>query len=444
MTGEWAGTILGELIKAGDAHLQTGPFGTALKAAEYSAEGVPLISVGEVRQGHFEVSDKTPRVSKETTKRLPKFILEIGDIVFGRKGGIDRNAIVHPQQQGWFLGSDGIRLRLSEKYSSLFFSYQMRSPATRAWLLQNCEGTTMPSLNQQILGRVPIVLPPITEQKAIAHILGALDNKIELNRRMNVTLEAMARALFQSWFVDFDPVRAKLDGCEPARLDAYTAALFPAYFQDSPLGHIPQGWEISTIGTKLSTVLGGTPSREKPEYWTGGTVAWINSGKTNEFRITAPSEMITREALENSSTKLLPRRTTVLAITGATLGQVSITEIECCANQSVVAIPASEEFPTEFIYPWIQENIEKLISSQTGGAQQHINKGNVNELVLLCPDHQVMNAYLTKAKPLFDQIAANCFQSRTLATLRDALLPKLVSGELRTRPSTTLVQGEAF
>jgi type I restriction enzyme S subunit len=109
---------------------------------------------------------------------------------------------------------------------------------------------------------------------------------------------------------------------------------------------------------------------------------------------------------------------------------VSITEIECCANQSVVAIPASEQFPTEFIYPWIEENIEKLIASQTGGAQQHINKGNVEELALLCPDRRIVAAYQAKAKPLFDQIAANCFQSRTLATLRDTLLPKLLSGEL--------------
>jgi type I restriction enzyme S subunit len=256
-----------------------------------------------------------------------------------------------------------------------------------------------------------------------------LDDKIELNRQMNSTLESMARALFQSWFVDFDPVRAKIDGRPPA-IDNATDGLFPAAFQDSVLGHIPAGWSVSTIGSKLSTLLGGTPSRAKSEYWTNGTVAWINSGKTNEFRITAPSEWITEEALRNSATKLLPARTTVMAITGATLGQVSVTEIECCANQSVVAILGSEAFPTEFIYPWIDQNIQKLIASQTGGAQQHINKGNVEELPLLCPDHRIVEAYLLKAKPMFDRIAANCFQSRTLATLRDSLLPKLLSGEV--------------
>src|SRR4051812_19015611 len=135
MGNEWPELLLGYLISAGEAHLQTGPFGTALKAAEYSTTGVPLISVREIREGHFAIGEDTPRVSEETVKRLPKFVLEAGDIVFGRKGGIDRNAMVHPHQNGWFLSSDGIRLRLSKKHDSRFFSYQMRSPMTRAWLL---------------------------------------------------------------------------------------------------------------------------------------------------------------------------------------------------------------------------------------------------------------------------------------------------------------------
>jgi type I restriction enzyme S subunit len=268
------------------------------------------------------------------------------------------------------------------------------------------------------------------QRERVVEILGALDDKIELNRKMNATLEQMARALFQSWFVDFDPVHAKAAGRQPIGMDKATADLFPHLFVDSELGKIPKGWETSSIGAKLKTILGGTPSRAKTEYWEDGKIAWINSGKTNDFRIIEPSELITKDALQNSATKLLPSRTTVLAITGATLGQVSIAEIECCANQSVIAILASEQFPTEFIYPWIKENIGVLIASQTGGAQQHINKGNVDELLLLCPDYRIVNAYQLRAKPIFDKIALNCFQSQNLAELRDTLLPKLLSGEL--------------
>jgi type I restriction enzyme S subunit len=291
-------------------------------------------------------------------------------------------------------------------------------------------GSAQPSLNRNFIYPIPVCVPKPKEQRAIADVLGTLDDMIELNRETNGLLEEMARALFKSWFVDFDPVRAKLEGRPPAGMDAATAALFPDHFQDSELGQIPMGWEVSTIGEKLKTVLGGTPSRARAEFWTNGTVPWINSGKTNEFRIIEPSELITTEALEKSATKLLPRRTTVLAITGATLGQVSIAEIECCANQSVVAILASVEFPTEFIYPWIKENIEKLIASQTGGAQQHINKGNVEELSLLCPDERVVSAFTDLVRPMFDTIDSNLNESRDLATLRDTLLPKLLSGEV--------------
>ena len=453
----WRETTVGVLCDEGVLHTQTGPFGSQLHSYDYVPSGVPVVPTEGIGRRRL-LTEGIPEVAEETAARLSRHRLKAGDILFARRGvqATGLSAIVTPRQEGWLCGTGAILLRIKGKaVDPEFLSFLLSAEESVLWLKQHAVGAVMPNLNEGVIRQIPLTLPPLAEQKAIAAVLGALDDKIELNRRMNATLEAMARALFQSWFVDFDPVRRNLDRAangkhklptlgkdpaatfQPLELDA----LFPASFQESSLGHIPTGWETSTIGAKLQTVLGGTPSRAKPEYWTDGTVAWINSGKTNEFRIIEPSEWITKEALENSATKILPRRTTVLAITGATLGQVSITEIECCANQSVVAIPASEEFPTEFIYPWIEENIEKLIASQTGGAQQHINKGNVEELVLLCPDGRVVAAYQTKAKPLFDQIAANCFQSRTLATLRDTLLPKLLSGELSTKSVAQTTEG---
>jgi len=207
---------------------------------------------------------------------------------------------------------------------------------------------------------------------------------------------------------------------------------FPDSFQETEeLGWIPEGWEVSTIGQTLDTVLGGTPARNNIEFWTNGTVGWINSGKVNEFRVVEPSELITEQALKKSATKLLPKRTTLLAITGATLGQVSLNEIECCANQSVVGIIGNDEIPSEYVYSWINQIIEKLIASQTGGAQQHINKGNVQEAHILLPIATVLNDFISQARPAFDQIAVSCFESQTLTKLRDTLLPKLISGELR-------------
>ena len=432
-------TTIGALLKRDGGSVKTGPFGTTLKAKEYSKDGVPLISVGEVGYGSLRVHETTPRAPREVVERLPEYLLEAGDIVFGRKGAVDRSAMVKPEQAGWFLGSDGIRLRLPNTCDTRFIAYQLQSSGTRSWLLQHATGTTMASLNQGTIERVPIALPPLPEQRAIAHILGTLDDKIELNRRMNETLEAIARALFKSWFVDFDPVRAKSEGRDPS-LPSHLADLFADSFEDSELGEIPKGWRVSSVGLELATLLGGTPSRTESTYWEGGAIPWINSGKANEFRITEPSEFITAEGMARSATKLLPERTTIVAITGATLGQVSLLEIEACANQSVVGVLGSRTLPGEFVYFWIRERIEDLVSRQTGGAQQHVNKNDVDGLAILMPSRQVVSAFQGIAGPIFDRIKISCLETRTLAALRDALLPKLISGELRVKHPEWLLE----
>ncbi len=194
-------------------------------------------------------------------------------------------------------------------------------------------------------------------------------------------------------------------------------------------GIAPTNWNKTTLGEVCSCELGGTPSRAKPEYW-NGNIPWINSGEVNLFRITKPSEMITELGLSKSATKLLPAKTTVIAITGATLGQISLLEIESCANQSVVGVIPNERLPYEFIYPYISTNIQELISHQTGGAQQHINKQNVEGLPIVVPSNDVMKEYVSLVHGYYSSIANNCFENEHLAELRDALLPKLMSGEV--------------
>src|SRR5215218_10210940 len=162
-------TTIGELLAEQGGSVKTGPFGTTLKASEYSAEGVPLISVREVGYGILRVDESTPRVSPKVPERLPEYLLRTGDVVVGRKVAVDRSARINTEQDGGFLGSDGIRLRLPETCDSRFMAYQVQSPHARSWLMQHATGTTMPSLNQGVIQRIPIVLPPLAEQRAIAH-----------------------------------------------------------------------------------------------------------------------------------------------------------------------------------------------------------------------------------------------------------------------------------
>ncbi|MDB4948291.1 MAG: restriction modification system specificity domain protein [Gemmatimonadetes bacterium] len=279
------------------------------------------------------------------------------------------------------------------------------------------------------------------QQRAIAAVLGALDDKIEQNRRTGRALEKLARATFKAWFVDFEPVKAKAAGATdfPGMPHAAFAALSDR-LTDTPLGAVPGGWRISSIGAELETFLGGTPSRARSEFWTDGTVPWINSGEVNKFPIINPTSLITPAALASSSTKLIPARSTVIAITGATLGQVSILGIAACTNQSVVSIIGSKALPTEFIYPWVKENIDRLLATSTGAAQQHVNKKDVNALPVLCPDARLMDGYVSIVGPVFDSVLHLSAESRKLAALRDYLLPRLLSGRVRVLQAETEVK----
>ena len=289
-----------------------------------------------------------------------------------------------------------------------FVYYTLKNDYTTLASLAN--GGAQQNLNAQIIKDYVLKMPSLADQRRIASILSSLDRKIELNNKINADLEEMAQAIFKNWFVDFEPFK---DG----------------KFVDSELGMIPEGWKVGTLGDFCKCLLGGTPSRSKEEYW-NGDVNWINSGEINKFRILEASEKITELGLSKSATKLLPKKTTVLAITGATLGQVSLLEIDTCANQSVIGVLENAEVPYEYIYPFIKDRIEMLIQHQTGGAQQHINKDNVESLIFLLPAKNVLENYISLVGPMYKRIESQCFENLYLSTLRDTLLPRLMSGEI--------------
>jgi type I restriction enzyme S subunit len=282
-------------------------------------------------------------------------------------------------------------------------------------------GSVFDTITRDTFKRMFANFPPLPEQQKIASTLKSLDDKIELLHETNETLEQIAQALFKHWFIDFEfpdengnPYRSSGGAMKP-----------------SPMGMIPEDWEVKKVGEELKTILGGTPDRKNEIYWNNGEIPWINSGKVNEFRVVEPSEFITKDGYKNSATKLLPKRTTILAITGATLGQVSIVEIECCANQSVIGILESENICSEYIYLWIQNTINNIVAYQTGGAHQHINKKTIDESPLLLPDNETIRRFQNICKPIFNKIGSSCLTATNIKELRDLLLPRLMSGKIR-------------
>ena len=288
-------------------------------------------------------------------------------------------------------------VQTNEKCNLNYLSYLINSMDLSGYIT----GSAQPKLSQANLNAIELCLPKIVIQEQIVSVLKCLEKKIANNSEINQNLDKQAKAIFKSWFIDYDHWN----------------------------GQMPSNWIETSLGKTCLCELGGTPSRANKDYW-NGTIPWINSGEVNNFRIIKPSETITELGLSKSATKLLPVKTTVIAITGATLGQVSLLEIDSCANQSVVGVIPNEKLPYEFIYPLISSKIQELISHQTGGAQQHINKQNVESLSFMMPTQEVIRAYTDSVNALYARIATNCFENERLAELRDSLLPKLMSGEL--------------
>ena len=430
MTG--SESTIGALLDETGGSIKTGPFGTKLKASEYTATGVPVISVGEVGFGRLRVHHDTPRVDDTVSSRMPEYLLKAGDIVFGRKGAVERSAQVQPDEDGYFLGSDGIRIRLNvEECDPKFISYQLQTTAHRSWMIQHAAGTTMPSLNEGIIRRIPIVLKPLAEQKAIAAVLGALDDKIELNRRMNAKLEEMARALFQSWFVDFDPVRAKMDGREPVGLDPAIAALFPDSFQDSEAGHIPKGWTVRPLSSHACYLSRGIG----PSYLEQGGVCVLNQKCVRDHRVDLSKSRRHDSAKKPIKGRVLQLYDVLVNSTGmGTLGrlaQVFHLPEEAIVDSHVTVVRAAADTDAFFLGISLTDReteIEELGEGSTG--QTELSRARLGELRIIAPPFDLQKAFGVSVGPLLMRMTENEMESRSLATLRDTLLPKLLSGEL--------------
>jgi len=413
--------------------------GYRAKNSELSNAGIPFARAGNIDGGfHFEDADRVPAhtLSKVGLKRsLP------GDVVFTSKGTVGRFAFVRegtpefvysPQLCYWRSG-DVSRIHprwLFYWMNGCEFFLQFKGVAGQTDMAEYV------SLRDQ--RAMKITLPPLAEQKAIAAVLGALDDKIELNRRMNATLEAMARALFQSWFVDFDPVRAKLDGRPPAALDPATAALFPDSFQDSETGHIPKGWTIQPVGEVVDCVGGGTPSTAEPKYWEGGTHHWTTPKDFSSLQapiLLDTDRKLTDAGIAKISSGLLPAGTLLLS-SRAPVGYLAIAAMPVAINQGFIALKCNERASNFFMLNWCQVNMAEIESRATGTTFAEISKQNFRPIEVVLPPKELMAAFTAKVAPLYAQITANLHQSRTLATLRDTLLPKLLSGELSVEQTT--------
>lgn len=398
--------------------------GFAFKSSEFSGEGVPVVKIANIRVGFLDL-DGAQRVNPSYLEKLAdKYKVKSGDVLISLTGShitqpnsvVGRVARASESVPACLLNQRAGKVILNDKdrCDLGFLYYYLTLASLRGDIAAMASGAaSQANVSPAQVETLSIDLPPRDEQIRVSSILSTYDDLIENNTRRIEILEEMARRLYEEWFVQF-----RFPGHEGVE------------FKESELGLIPASWEVSRIGESFITVLGGTPSRKKSEYWEGGDIPWIASGKANELRISLPTEYITEQGLKSSSAKLMPEGTTVLAITGATLGQVSILLGSMAANQSVVGIYDSSGLRREYIYRHVQFWIWEIIKRASGGAQQHINKDIVNESLYLEPDAEILRAFNNLALPVGDEISNLIRKNDNLRSQRNLLLPKLISGEI--------------
>ena len=280
--------------------------------------------------------------------------------------------------------------------------------------------SVVPSLDRKV---VHSLIVPFQEdktcQKQIASVLSNIDRKIELNRAINQNLEAMAKQLYDYWFVQFD--------FPDEEGKPYKASGGEMVWNEKLKREIPQGWDVKTIGNCTTILLGGTPDTNDSSLW-GDGYNWLNSGEVAEFPILSSEKYITQKGLEKSSTVLVPKGSVTLSITRHL--RPSILCIDACINQSVVAILENEILTNEYIYPLVNREIPRLMSLRTGAQQPHINKEIVEYINIVIPPQEILYAYIKKSKSLYKSIFINAQEIADLAKQRDELLPLLMNGQV--------------
>ncbi len=412
--GKWRDKTLGDLIESRSANLQTGPFGTMLNSSEYSVSGVPVIAVQDIGNNKL-LHDKFVYVNDKVAERLSRYKVQENDIIFGRKGAIERRALIRKDEAGWLQGSDCIRLRFDEAINPRFISYQFGTNSHKEWMSQFASGATMPSLNQEILKLLPVKLPPLPEQKAIASVLSSLDDKIDLLHHQDKTLEAMAETLFRQWFVE----EAQEDWEEVPLGDiaivqngyAFSSRDYVEYQPDHlevfKMGHIEPGG-----GLRYSPKTDFVPRAVKLEKWilSEGDIVMAMTDMKDSMGILGHPAMI-----DKSDTYVLNQR---------------VARIYLNCNEILIN--------NHFLYLQLKTDVAiSIIQSKAhGGVQVNLSTEAIRSTPIIVPPKQdqkkgfkLLEGYLLKSQN-------NRKKIQTLEKLRDTLLPKLMSGEVRVKYET--------
>lgn len=401
---EWKEVRLGDI-----ADVQTGPFGSQLHKSDYIAEGIPCIMPTNIGSHLNFIVDGIAHVSEVDANRLSRHLTEFGDIIYARRGDIEKCAYVTTNEEKWLCGTGCLKIRCNNGVNSRFIAYQLSTAECKKWITGNAVGTTMLNLSKGILSNLPLLVPSHEDQRRIASILSSLDRKIELNNKINADLEEMAQAIFKNWFVDFEPFK---DG----------------KFVDSELGMIPEGWKVGRLTDVIKLMPGGTPKTSEPLYWDNGTIPFFSPKDVNGVYCFATEKHITETGLNKCSSNLYPKDTIFITCRG-TVGKVCLAACDMAMNQSNYAIKAIDGYSQYYVFFLVKSVVERLIKKSNGAVFSAITSKDFDEEILI-PSQKAVEDFTNMIDGFFRRIFTIGTENSRLSLLRDTLLPSLMSGEL--------------
>jgi type I restriction enzyme S subunit len=396
MSSEWTKTTWGEVA--------TLEYGKALRDYQNAVGGVRVYGTNGPIGFHDTALCKTPGV------------------VIGRKGAYRG---VHYSPRPFFVIDTAFYLKPKAEIDMRWAYYALLTCDINSM----DSGSAIPSTSRDEFYKLPVLVPSLTQQKQIAGFLAQLDDRITLLRETNVTLEAIAQALFKSWFVDFDPVRAKMAGRDPDSMDEATAVLFPDSFEESELGLVPTGWLVRAISETCDIGRGASP---RPiQKFMGGDVPWIkiaDATASDGLFVFETKEMIIKEGVRHS---VEVRPGDLIMSNSASCGITVFVELNGCIHDGWLYFRNYQHIGKYFLFFWLRKIADHLVHLADGSVQKNLNIALVSSQKIICPSFEVVQAFDKLAGPLLNRIRENCIQAQTLATLRDTLLPRLISGQLR-------------
>jgi len=411
------------------ADTQTGPFGTQLHEKDYVNVGTPIVTVEHLGEIGFN-KQNLPLVSEADKLRLSKYILKEGDIVFSRVGSVDRCTYVSNKEDGWMFSGRCLRVRFNEKANAKYVSYYFRQKFFKEMMLNISVGATMPSLNTSLMANIPLYLPKKEIQQKIASVLSSLDSKIELNNRINAELEAMAKTLYDYWFVQFEFPVVTSSGVEKP----YKTSGGKMVWNEELKREIPTGFGTGSL-LSLGEIIGGsTPPREVQEYFSQNGTAWITpkdlSMNGNNKFISKGELDVSDKGIKAASLNVMPKGTIMLS-TRAPIGYLAISRKDVTTNQGFKSFVPNKGFSTEYVYYSIKNMIPTIENNAVGSTFKEISATTLKSIPVILPEKETIENYTSKVRPIFERQNLLEQENQKLSELRDWLLPMLMNGQVK-------------